>query len=543
MQILVDTISKLLNISIRKKAFIFVLTLIIFLCFILNFLYISWHKNYLFQNKNSFNDRFIYFYNDFLNNLLNNTLSISYEFGSNLDYLKNDEKLNKLNKLFLNLSSNEAYLKDIKLFILKENICIEKDKIKLNCQYDFNNQTDILLRLNTEPVYLINLKINENYAITYTISAKKLLDNLKIQDDFLAALKYENEYFYNEFDWQNKTKLLKNDEDIIKLDDKYYLSNEIILNDRFFILIKKDITKDYKTHLHIIKKAFIISVVLVFFAFIGVYFVLGFLINKLLKTEEKLRKLNANLQEEVKNQVEIIKAKLDENTQKEQLLNHQSKLAALGEMIACIAHEYRQPLATLGAISSYLEISLEKQKIDDKFHQKLKEINPILNYMSKTIDEFYDFYKTKQEKSSFYVYEAILNSLTICNASLTRNAINTTLRLDKSLKINSYKNSLAHAIINLITNAKDALINIKNPYIIINLYAYKNNIYISIKDNGIGVKKDLEEEIFKPYFSTKNGSGLGLFMIKNILNSELNADVFLKTRKIGANFYIRIAYE
>lgn len=541
MQMLVGITSKLLNISIRKKAFIFVLALIVFVCIVLNFLYISLHKNYLFQSKNNFNDRFEYFYNDFLNTLKKNAFSISYEFSSNLNNLKNNEKLVKLNQLFLNLSSNEEYLKDIKLFLLDENICFTKDKIMLACKY--NNNSDILLRFDKEPYYLISLKINQNYAMTYKISAKKLLDSLIIQDNFLAALKYKNEYFYNEANWQNKSKLLKLDDDIISLDDKYFINSELKLNNDFSILIVKDITKEYIHHLQISKKIFIISLVLILIAFVCVYFVLGFLINKLLKTEEKLRKLNANLQSEIDLAVNTIKDKLEENRQKEQMLNHQSKLAALGEMIACIAHEYRQLLATLGAISSYLEISLEKNKIDDKFKNKLKEINPILSYMSKTIDDFYDFFKPKDEKLDFYIYEAINNAITICNASLKRNGIIVLLRLDESIKINSYKNNLSHILINLITNAKDALNNSKNPFIIINLYSYKNSIYISIKDNGEGIKEELKEDIFKPYFSTKGGSGLGLFMIKNILKKDLNATIFLKNRKIGAHFCIRIDNE
>ncbi|MBZ7987945.1 sensor histidine kinase [Campylobacter canadensis] len=541
MQMLVDTTSKLLNISIRKKAFIFVLALIVFVCIVLNFLYISQQKNYLFQSKNNFNDRFEYFYNDFLNNLKNNAFSISYEFSSNLDGLKNYEKLFKLKQLFLNLSSNEAYLKDIKLYLLDEKICLTKDKIILECNYDKN--LNILLNFQNEPYYLISFKINSKYAINYTISAKKLLDNIKLQDEFLAALRYKNQYFYNESDWHNKLKLLMKKDGVINFDNKYYINNEIYLDNNFSILILKDITKDYLHHLKTSKKAFIISMILVFFAFICVYFVLGFLINKLLKTEEKLKKLNANLQNEIDLAVNTIKDKLEENRQKEQMLNHQSKLAALGQMLACIAHEYKQPLATLGAISSYLEISIEKNKIDDKFKNKLKEINPILSYMSKTIDDFYNFFKTKEEKSKFFIYEAINNSLTISNASLNKNAVCVILRLNKNIQINTYKNSLTHILINLLTNAKDALKTSKNPFIIINLYSYKNSFYISIKDNGEGIKDELKEEIFKPYFSTKDSSGLGLFMIKNILKKDLNATIFVKNRKIGAHFIIRIDNE
>lgn len=541
MQMPVGITSKLLNISIRKKAFIFVLALIVLLSFMLNLLYITQHKNYLFFSKNIFNDRFGYFYNDFLNTLKKDVFSISYEFSSNLKDLKNNEKLTKLNQLFLNLSSSETYLQDIKLYLLDDNICLSKNKIMLNCNY--NNNSEISLKFDTKPYYLINLKINKKYAMSYKINAKKLLNSIKTQDNFLSALKYQNNYFYNETDWKNKTQLLNLSEDIIKLDDKYYINSELKLNNDFSILIVKDITKEYIHHLQISKKIFIISLVLIFFALVCVYFVLGFLINKLLKTEEKLRKLNANLQSEIDLAVNTIKDKLEENRQKEQMLNHQSKLAALGEMIACIAHEYRQPLATLGAISSYLEISLEKNKIDDKFKNKLKEINPILSYMSKTIDDFYDFFKPKDEKLDFYIYEAINNAITICNASLKRNGIIVFLRLDESIKINSYKNNLSHILINLITNAKDALNNSKNPFIIINLYSYKNSVYISIKDNGEGIKEELKEDIFKPYFSTKGGSGLGLFMIKNILKKDLNATIFLKNRKIGAHFCIRIDNE
>jgi len=229
----------------------------------------------------------------------------------------------------------------------------------------------------------------------------------------------------------------------------------------------------------------------------------------------------------------------EKRLQNERLLIHQNKLAAMGEMISNIAHQWRQPLTHLSYIFMNINSAFKHQKLDQTYiDKKTKEANNQLEYMSNTIDDFKNFYSPKKTKKQFFIKDAINNSLNIISSVLKENNITLDIQGD-DYKIDGYESEFSQIILNLITNAKDALIsnNIKNPKIQIKID--KNQIQVI--DNGGGINDKIENKIFEPYFTTKQkGTGIGLYMSKVIIQNHFNGEIYHKNIDDGSCFYIQI---
>ncbi|AXH14985.1 PAS sensor-containing two-component system histidine kinase [Malaciobacter mytili LMG 24559] len=235
---------------------------------------------------------------------------------------------------------------------------------------------------------------------------------------------------------------------------------------------------------------------------------------------------------------------LREFKQKEMLLFKQSRLAAMGEMISMIAHQWRQPLSAIGSVVSRLKFKLATNKIDkEDLNEKLNEVNNYLQYMSKTIDDFRNFFKDDKQKEFLDLNETINNAISMLKPTLESHNI----ILDKQnialSKILAYKNEVIQVILNVLNNAIDAIIEneIKEGKITITLEEKNNYQRVYIKDNAGGVPKEIINRIFEPYFSTKinkNGTGLGLHMCKIILEKHLNGTIDVKNEKNAACFII-----
>ena len=235
------------------------------------------------------------------------------------------------------------------------------------------------------------------------------------------------------------------------------------------------------------------------------------------------------------------KTKLLINKQKkhEQMLIHQNRLASLGEMLTNISHQYRQPLNRIASYIMNMQMYLMKTYKNETFLLKeLDEIQLQLEYMSHTIDDFSNFYTKDKYIQKFNISEVITTSSKIIDSTLKSSGINLLIYIKKDYILNSYPKELSQVILNILQNAKDALVenNILNPEIKIIL----NGNILSIEDNAKGISKDNIKKVFDAYFSTKkNGSGIGLYMSKMILNKNLNADIKVNNVNNGANFEIK----
>lgn len=229
-------------------------------------------------------------------------------------------------------------------------------------------------------------------------------------------------------------------------------------------------------------------------------------------------------------------------------LIHQSKMASLGEMIGHIAHQWRQPLSTISISASGLKLKNELKSIEENdIPVYCDSIVKNVNYLSETINTFRNFLKKQKEQKEVIIQNRIDMALDIVSNTLKDNNIELVKKInyDKPIYKNIILGELSQVIINIITNAKDALIDrqIESPYIKIDLFLKEQNIIITIEDNAGGIPIDIRENIFEPYFTTKHeslGTGLGLYMSYNIVTKSLNGDIYVKNTDNGAKFYISL---
>lgn len=212
----------------------------------------------------------------------------------------------------------------------------------------------------------------------------------------------------------------------------------------------------------------------------------------------------------------------------------QSRLAQMGEMMSMIAHQWRQPLASISSIASTLSLDIMMDNYKEEYFQKrLEDINELSFHLSNTIDDFRNFFKEKKTKQKSTVEEALNGCLTIIESALKNNNINLIIETDTNIVIDTYINELKQVLLNIIKNAEDSLMEKKvgNPTIWINCYEKNAKVYISIKDNAGGIPDDIIEKVFDPYFSTKKkkeGTGLGLYMSKTIMKEHIGGDIMVR---------------
>ncbi|MEA1953621.1 MAG: response regulator [Campylobacterota bacterium] len=241
---------------------------------------------------------------------------------------------------------------------------------------------------------------------------------------------------------------------------------------------------------------------------------------EIIKDRIELERYRTNLEERVKLEV-------DKNHKQQLMLLRQSRLAQMGEMISMIAHQWRQPLNTLSILSQTIVLKYELKKLDDE-NMEFFDVNSNMQIqnMSKTIDDFRNFFKPEKEKTEFIINSVIDDIIELIQPILTLNEINIAFDIKEEYKTIGYQNELGQAILNIINNAKDALVENKigNKKIEITLNQNDKNTLLTISDNAGGVPEDIIEKIFDPYFSTKeekNGTGLGLYMSKMIIEDNM----------------------
>ncbi|MEA3553687.1 MAG: cache domain-containing protein [Campylobacterota bacterium] len=225
---------------------------------------------------------------------------------------------------------------------------------------------------------------------------------------------------------------------------------------------------------------------------------------------------------------------------KDKILHEQAKLAAMGEMIGAIAHQWRQPLNALSLNIQSLDDDYDDGLIDKKFIDKFIDTNKTtIKFMSNTIDDFRNFFRIDNEKIKFSIKESIQSVINIQSSQLK--FLNISLNIKgNDFDIVGYESEFKQVVLNIINNAKDEITNnnIKNGKIDILL---KNN-QIQIKDNAGGIPLEIMDRIFEPYFTTKKqgqGTGIGLYMSKMIIEEKSLGTLSAKNDTNGAIFTIR----
>jgi len=235
-----------------------------------------------------------------------------------------------------------------------------------------------------------------------------------------------------------------------------------------------------------------------------------------------------------------VQRKTEENLKQQQLLQEQTKLAAMGEMIGAIAHQWRQPLNALGLSIQNLEYDFKDGYIDQKFIQQyVKKNKETIGFMSRTIDDFRNFFKVDKVKEKFDARQAIEETVTIQEASLKKYNITLNVSGD-NFQIYGLRSEFQQVILNLMSNSAYELnkYKIKDPMIQIEL----NNQKILVTDNAKGVSEEILDRIFEPYFTTKEqgkGTGIGLYMSKIIIEENMGGTLKVENQEgEGASFII-----
>ncbi len=244
---------------------------------------------------------------------------------------------------------------------------------------------------------------------------------------------------------------------------------------------------------------------------------------------------------------DVVEQRTQQLREKDRILNHQAKSAQMGEMLAMIAHQWRQPLNAVSAAAISLSL---KQNIGvltgEEIEQSCKFIQHEAQEMSEIINDFMNFFKSENEKSHFKLEEAIEDTRKIVRAQLSNRGIVCELTMDDAITLYGFKKEFVHILLNLLTNARDVLsTQTKNEKkIFFAATQQEDKITISICDTGPGIDKKIIDRIFDPYFTTKQqgeGTGIGLYMAKQMLANDFNATISVQNRKgFGACFIITI---
>ena len=276
------------------------------------------------------------------------------------------------------------------------------------------------------------------------------------------------------------------------------------------IEVKKKLDKDFEQN---IKDTLVGSVILIIFLLIISYYVSKYIEKKFIKYKEELSSRQA-------------------------LLFQQSKMATMGEMIGNIAHQWRQPLSVITASASGMLIQKEMGTLTDAFFlESTKKINASAFYLSQTIDDFRNFFSPNKEKENFKIVNTISKTLDLISVQLNTKDI-FIIKNIQDVEIFSHENELIQALINILNNARDELINKDyEKYIFIDVYKKHEQLKIIIKDNAGGVEKENLSKIFNPYFTTKDknqGTGIGLYMTQEII-LQLNGEISVQNVEFNYN--------
>ncbi len=232
--------------------------------------------------------------------------------------------------------------------------------------------------------------------------------------------------------------------------------------------------------------------------------------------------------------------------EKETLLQKQSHLAQMGEMLSMIAHQWRQPLNAMSA--SAIKITL-KQELGSLTQEEIIEhgyfIQKQTQQMSKVIDDFMNFFKPENQKQYFTFVKVIDSIFSLTKAQLINKNIELKVEEKSAEQIFGYEKELSHVVLNLVSNARDAFDgkDIENKYIKVVFDANEFEYIISVCDNAGGIPKNIIDKVFNPYFTTKEegkGTGIGLYMSKKILDEIFNATIDVSNTNEGAKFTIKI---
>jgi signal transduction histidine kinase len=362
--------------------------------------------------------------------------------------------------------------------------------------------------------------ISENSMIRLVVDTKNLKDF-----DYLTKLKHSNGF------------VIISESKPLSLSNTNIFDKKVVINDKIFysidyglqfnngdniakILYYYDITENVEDYDSLVINMNIQTILILLFVTMLLYISFTYYENQIL---------------------ELIK----KSKEKDKVIMQQSKLAIMGEMISMLAHQWRQPITAISTSAQGIQFKKDLGVLTDKYlKEQLLSIANITKSLSDMITSFTTFFQSDEDKQNISISSVIDNSLGIIKASLKLNNIETKISIEEDVNMYIYVSELKQVLVNIIKNAKDAIIerNIENGWIHIEFKVDKHHYIINIEDNAGGIEKEYINQVFDPYFSTKskNGTGLGLYMSKMIIDEHFNGLLVVKNSENGAKFSIKI---
>ena len=281
--------------------------------------------------------------------------------------------------------------------------------------------------------------------------------------------------------------------------------------------------------------------------------------------EAAMRERTSQLENLTRELEKMVEDEIAMRVKNEQLLVQQSKLAAMGQMLGAIAHQWRQPLNALGLMVQNLKDAHSYGELDEEYLQEtVRKSMDQIQHMSKTIDDFRNFFQPVKERSAFDTMQAVGFVLSLLSAQLAANDIEFALTCHTHGKtftdiekivpcakktIDGHRNEFEHVILNLINNAREAVQERRDHGVpdrgrlLFDFYNRENSIIITVTDNGGGIDAKILDRVFEPYFTTKDptkGTGLGLYMCKVIIEDHFRGKLTVENTGDGAAFTIKL---
>jgi signal transduction histidine kinase len=242
-----------------------------------------------------------------------------------------------------------------------------------------------------------------------------------------------------------------------------------------------------------------------------------------------------------------LKEEYSKNSKKDQMMIRQSRLAAMGEMISNIAHQWRQPLNALALTIQDIEDSFRHNEVTDEYiNDTVEKSMELIQHMSTTIDDFRNFYKANKDIVEFSMKKAIDEAMKIISASLKNSSIEVSINCVHDVTAKGYPNEFSQVILNILSNCKDALLDNRASgrkiEITVDSLASGKGV-ITITDNGGGIPANVIESVFDPYFTTKEqgrGTGIGLYMSKTIIENNMGGKIDISNVNEGTRVTLEL---
>ena len=250
---------------------------------------------------------------------------------------------------------------------------------------------------------------------------------------------------------------------------------------------------------------------------------------------EMNRTLNQRVMEEVTN-----------NREKDHLMIQQSRLAGMGEMVGNIAHQWRQPLNSLGLVIQDLRAAHERGEMDKAYlDNSVREGMELIRHMSLTIDDFRNFFRPNREVKEFNLKDAVDRALSFVGKSFKNNNIEIETEVMEEIRLTGHPNEYSQVVLNILGNAKEALLEgrVERPMVRLRLFMEDGSSVLTISDNAGGIPDEIMERIFDPYFTTKDegrGTVIGLYMSKAIIEKHMGGELTVRNINGGAEFRVEV---